>query len=84
MPLRGECNAYKPVDLNKSYCVGTWNAHDESIWELVHHPFKVIHWFYYFNFDETNRTFYYLQVLMVILSFGRQLMLQVKWTINVM
>ena len=41
MPLPGECDPYKPADPNKSYCVATWNAHDESIWELVHHPFKV-------------------------------------------
>jgi len=40
MPQPEDCDPYRAADMSKNYCVSTWNAHNESVWELVHHPFK--------------------------------------------
>jgi striatin 1/3/4 len=40
LPSPDEFDPYKPSDM-KNYCIATWNAHNnETVWELVHHPFK--------------------------------------------
>jgi hypothetical protein len=41
-----EIPAYKEIDpsedsSSKSFCCGTWTAHDEPIWEMNHHPYRV-------------------------------------------
>jgi len=40
LPLSSECETY-PTN-PRSYCLTTLNAHEDSIWELTHHPFKVL------------------------------------------
>lgn len=39
VPLPKDVDTYGPSE-SKNYCIGTWNCHEEAIWQLAHHPFE--------------------------------------------